>query len=278
MTKTFSKILLSIITCIPAAHAFQMPSWSACKNFYWNYNFKYGQVTAPSVELIAKHAQSKVHENKNTFGSEPLVTDSLKQLFAQNFAQLNLDPAKIKILGIQKDLTDLYLASGSFMIQTDRCIWINEDFFTTQLTQEQREAAVAYLCCGIESNFARKDSLVAVATGAMAVGMVYSLDKLLNQNIPYISGKQAEWGPYLANWVAFLTAIYAAQYANKKSLNVYSIYRVEKLLSRYAELGHNTQALKEVFEKSDELSGATRYAPAITMLDNLAQKKSMIAA
>jgi hypothetical protein len=265
MHKTINKITLFLVCFTTTVHTADLTFFKKCKNFYWNYYFK-AETIKPSAEILIKNLLDQLHQKNLAYGTELIKNESLTALFTKNFLELKLNADILKVYSIRTDWVDQYRAQGIFMVKTDRAIWIDEEFFITELTEKQQQACITYLCLAAESKPIRWNSLMAVTTGAAALGFNLLLEKSFTKHIPYISQDQSQWGPYLANWTAYLTAVYAAQYANKKMLNCYQNNRIENLFKKYVSLGHSAQDLIEVFEKSDEMSGGDRYLKAINTL------------
>ncbi len=265
MYKTIKKVTLFLLVCTAALDASDLTFFQKLNSFYWKYNYKV-QTIQPSSTVIKKYATQYHHQEVATYGSEAVKTESLKNLFSQHLLALKLNLADIKIYALRTDWVNQYRAQGTFMMQTDRAIWIDEEFFIKELNQKQQEAAIAYLCLGIESNYARWESLMAGVTAVAAVGLNLVLEKSAYTYIPYISQDQSQWGPYLSNWTAYLAAVFAARYANSKMLGLYKNQRVDSLLKKYVAMGNNAQDLIEVFTLSDEMSGSDTYLAAITSL------------
>ena len=265
MYKTITKIALFLSACTAAIDASELTLFQKLNSFYWKYNFK-GQIIQPSSNVIINHFIAYKNQKAAAYGSEEVKTESLRNLFTQHLLALKLNLADIKIYAIRTDWVDQYRAQGIYMMQADRAIWIDEEFFITELNEKQQEAAIAYLCLAIESNYARWDSLMAGVTAVVAVGLNLVLEKSAYKHIPYISQDQSQWGPYLSNWTAYLAAVYAAQYANKMMLRLWQKQRLDSLCKKYVAMGNNTQDLIEVLTLSDEMSGSDRFLAAITSL------------
>ncbi len=265
MYKTIKKVTLFLLVCTAALDASDLTFFQKLNSFYWKYNFK-GQIIQSSSTVITNHFIAYINQKAAYYGSEEVKIESLSNLFSKHLLALKLNLADIKIYALRNDLVDKFRAQGIFMMQTDKAIWIDEEFFITELNQKQQEAAIAYLCLGIESNYARWDSLMAGVTAVAAVGLNLVLEKSAYTYIPYISQDQSQWGPYLSNWTAYLAAVFAAQYANTKMLNLYQNKRIDSLLKKYVAMGNNPQDLIEVFTLSDEMSGSDRLLAAITSL------------
>ena len=255
MNKIITRIALFLACFSVTIDAAENTTLQKIKDFYWKYNFK-AQVISSSITLLSKNLITQDNQNQLIYGSEPIKAESLVALFTQNLLALKLNPAHVKICAIRTDWVDLYRSQGVFMMQTDRVIWIDEQFFLTELTEKQQKATIAYLCIGLASNFILWDSLMAVVTGIGAVGLNLCLEKNLSK---HISPDQSQWGPYLENWAAYLIAIYTAQYANTKMLELSKRNRTHMLCKKYVSLGNNPQDLIEVFTLSDEMSGSDSY-------------------
>ncbi len=265
MYKTITKIALFLSVCTAALESSELTYFQKLNSFYWKYNFK-AEAIRSSSNVIINHVKGYKNQKAAIYGSEEVKTELLRNLFSQHLLALKLNLADIKIYAIRTDWVDQYRAQGIFMMQSDRAIWIDEEFFITELNHKQQAAAIAYLCVGIESNYVRWDSLMAGVTAVAALGLNFVLEKSAYTYIPYTSENQSQWGPYLSNWTVYLAAVFAAQYANKKMLSLWQNQRIDTLCKKYIAMGNNAQDLIEVFTLSDEMSGSDRFLAAITSL------------